>query len=87
MLLDITMAKKKMRPRSTPAGEPKPENIRNVLIRFSAEEHERIRIAAARRGCGFNLFVRLASSLAAKNAMEIPPDKVLGRDVVLEAQA
>jgi hypothetical protein len=82
----MAMAKKK-RPRSTASGHPAPENRHSVLIHFSAEEHERIRIAAARRGCGFNLFVRLASSQAAKNAMEIPPDKVLGRDVVLEAQA
>jgi hypothetical protein len=81
------MAKKKNRPRSNAAREPEPEHVFKVVIRFSTEEHERIRIAAARRGCGFNLFVRMASSLAAKNAMEIPPDKVLGRDVVLEAQA
>jgi hypothetical protein len=82
------MAKKKIRRyRGNAAGEPEPEKVMGVRIRFSAEEHERIRIAAARRGCGFNLFVRMASSLAAKNAMEIPPDKVLGRDVVLEAQA
>jgi predicted HicB family RNase H-like nuclease len=80
------MAKKK-KSRSNAMREPEPEKVVGIVIRFSAEEHERIRIAAARRGCGFNLFVRLASSQAAKNAMEIPPDTVLGRDVVLEAQA
>jgi predicted HicB family RNase H-like nuclease len=82
------MAKKTVRrSRSNASGGAEPEKVIGVRIRFSADEHERIRIAAARRGCGFNMFVRLASSQAAKNAMEIPPDKVLGRDVVLEAQA
>jgi hypothetical protein len=82
------MAKKTVRrSRSNTSGDAEPEKIIGVRIRFSVEEYERIRIAAARRGCSFNMFVRMASSLAAKNAMEIPPDKVLGRDVVLGAQA
>jgi len=61
---------------------PQKVKEKDVRIRFeSAEQVELIKAAAARRGLGFNAFVRLICAGAAKHVMRDPPEDVLGRYV------
>jgi hypothetical protein len=54
--------------------------LKFVRIGFENDEQiELIKTAAARRGIGFHLFVRLALSEIAKNVMARPPDKIFGQ--------
>jgi hypothetical protein len=62
----------------------KPAESRTVCVRIhfdSPEQVELIKWAAARRGIGFNAFVRWICIGAAKKIMAAPPEDLIGRFV------
>lgn len=62
--------------RKASTGAAPGEGSNQVLIRASAESHERWKQAAARLGVSMAEFVRTAADAAASNALDCPHDPV-----------
>jgi uncharacterized protein (DUF1778 family) len=59
-------------PSKKPVAVKKPRYV-DIRIRFKAEDRDAIAAAAAKRGLGFNLFVRLVSAGTAKLILDSAP--------------
>jgi uncharacterized protein (DUF1778 family) len=63
-------------PAKKPVAAKKPRYV-DYRIRFKAEERDAIAAAAAKRGLGFNLFVRLVSAGTAELILDSAPAEEL----------